>query len=85
MRRWHPLNWIQWVTLLLALFTAFTIPILYFRVQHVQQHQNDALHSIICHAEHVVSTQPGIPAKRRRQALHFYETSLTQAHLDPCP
>ena len=82
--RLHPLNWIQWLTLALALTVAFTTPVLYFRIQHVQEHQNDALRSIICRAEHVVRTQPGIPAKQRRDALRFYRNALAGAHLKPC-
>lgn len=82
--RLYPLNWIQWLTLALTLTVSATTPILYFRVQHVQRHQNDALHSIICRAEHVVSTEPGLTAKKRREALRFYEQALAGAHLKPC-
>lgn len=82
--RLFPINWIQWLTLLLALTVSVTTPILYFRIQNVQHHQNDALHSIICRAEHVVRTQPDIPAKQRREALHFYRHALTGAHLQSC-
>ena len=84
MRHLSPLNWIQWLTLALALAIAVCVPILFFRIEAVQHHQNDALRSIMCHAEHVVKTQPGISAKQRREALHFYETSLADAHLPPC-
>ena len=85
MTRWYPINWIPWVTLGLSLFTAFAFIVLYVRIENVQHHQNDALHSIICHAENVVRTQPGIPAEKRRQAIRFYQTSIVDAHLDPCP
>ena len=88
MKGWHPINWIQWLTLALALFTAFTIPVLYFRVQHVQQHQNDALRSIMCRAETVVlRTHPSaqFTAKQKRQAIRFYSRAISDAHLDPCP
>ena len=85
MRRTLPINWIQWLTLLLAMTIATTTPVLFFRIQNVQHHQNDALHSIICHAESVVRTQPGIPPEKRRQALRFYQTSIIDAHLKPCP
>ena len=59
-------------------------PILFFRIEGVQRHQNDALRSIMCHAEHVVKAQPDITAKQRHEALRFYETSLVDAHLKPC-
>ena len=49
-----------------------------------QAHQNDALHAIICRAEHFVRTQPGISAAKRRQALRFYDQSLSDANLKPC-
>ena len=84
-RSLHPLNWIQWLTLALAVVVAATTPILYLRITNVQAHQNDALHSIICRAEHFVKTQPGIKPNQRRQALRFYEGALRDANLDPCP
>ena len=83
--QFHPINWIQWVTLALAFTVALTTPILYLRIQHVQQHQNDAIHAIICRAEHVVRIQPDISAKRRREALRFYRQAAADAHLKPCP
>ena len=83
-RRFHPLNWIQWLTLGLALFMAFAFIILYLRIADVQAHQNDALRSILCRAEHVVKTQPGFTEKKRREAVRFYQQALAGAHLKPC-
>lgn len=110
--RYVPLNWIQWLTLLLAAATALgfayfahgqnvqganqaavqarlsrqshELRIVQRHLARVQAHQNDALHSIICRAEHYLRTQPGIPAKQRRQGIRFYEDALTGAHLQPC-
>lgn len=84
MKRGYPINWIQWLTLVLALFMAFAFIVLYARIQNVQRHENDALRSIICQAEHAVRVHPGIPAQQRRQALSFYQHSLVDAHLKPC-
>jgi hypothetical protein len=83
-RHLSPINWIQWLTLALAVTVAITVPILYFRIGGVQAHQNDALRSILCRAAHVVRTQPGIPAAERRRAERFYRTALKDAHLAPC-
>ena len=82
MRQVHPI--VQWLTLALALFVAFTFVILYLRIENVQRHENDGLHSIICYAEHVVLTRPGIPAKQRHESIDFYNHSLADAHLKPC-
>ena len=84
MKRLHPLNWIQWLTLALAAMTAASFIVLYNRITNVQAHQNDALHAIICRAEHFVRTQPGITAEKRQQALRFYDQSLSDANLKPC-
>ena len=84
MHRLFPINWIQWLTLALAMTIAATTPVLFFRIQDVQHHQNDALDSIICHAERVVRTSSGLTAKQRTQALRFYEQSIRDAHLKPC-
>lgn len=85
MTRLHPLNWIQWLTLALAVATAASFIILYNRITHVQQHQNDALHSILCFAEHTVRVRPGIPEEQRQQALRFYARALADANLKRCP
>ena len=84
MRHSLPINWIQWLTLALAMTIAVTTPVLFFRIQDVQHHQNDALDSIICHAERVVRSSHDIAPKQRTQALRFYEQSLQDAHLKPC-
>ena len=85
MKSWHPLNWIQWLTLALALAMCFSFMVLYLRIEGVQHHENDALQSILCFAEHTVRVMPGIPAEQRRQALAFYQRALADAHLKPCP
>jgi len=78
----HPA--IQWLTLLLALCITGTLVTLYVRVQNVQKHENDALHSIICFAEHRVQVAPGFTPEQRHKALQFYSQSLADAHLAPC-
>ena len=82
--RLHPLNWIQWLTLALAVCVATTTPILYFRITHVQEHQNDALSAIICHAEHLIRVSKGLTPQQRSQAVHFYEQQIRLEHLKPC-
>lgn len=84
MRNIHPVNWIQWLTLLLAMTIAVTTPMIFFRIQDVQHHQNDALDSIICHAERVVRRSYSLTPKQRSQALRFYQQSIQDAHLKPC-
>lgn len=84
MKNVHPLNWIQWVTLALVLCVGVTVPLIFLRLENVQRHQNDALRSILCRAENVVRTEPGITVEQRRQALSFYEHALAGAHLAPC-
>lgn len=74
---------VQWVLIaLLALAVAFAV----YRIQNVQHHQNDALHSIICRAETFIkANKNGSTFEQRRRALHFYEQALKGAHLPPCP
>ena len=84
MKNWHPLNWIQWLTLLLAVVSTMAFVILFLRIQHVQSHQNDALRSIICRAEKFVRTSHDLTPAQRRQALKFYEDSLSSIHAAPC-
>lgn len=79
-----PINWIQWLTLTLAFTVAVTIPVLYLRVRHVQQHQNDALREILCFAEVRVRETPRLSTMQRRQAILFYRQALVDAHLKPC-
>lgn len=79
-----PFNWIQWLTLLLAVVIAMTTPVLYLRISHIQEHQNDALRSIICRAESFIRHDPSLTPKQRRQALRFYEDSLASIHARSC-
>lgn len=83
-RRYLPVNWVQWVTLALLFVTSYTTPILYLRIAHIQEHENDALQSIICYAEQRVRSAPSLTPQQRRQALGFYRQALTDAHLKPC-
>ena len=53
-------------------------------VVHEQQHQNDALRSILCFAEHTVKVRPGIPHKQRVAAIRFYQHAIERAHLPAC-
>lgn len=85
--RHRPLNWIQWLTLILLLAMSVTTPWLFYRVRSVQHHQNDALRSIMCRAETVVRRAPvsaTFTVKQKRQALRFYTQALAAAHLLPC-
>lgn len=84
MQRFIPLNPIQWLTLALAVVMAWTIPFMYFRIQDVQHHQNDALRSVICLAEGFVRHAPHLSSEQRHQSLKFYDTALSDAHLNPC-
>lgn len=70
-----------WV--LLALLTAATTFSL-IRVQNVQHHQNDALHSIICSAERFIRNSKHETEQQKQQALKFYDDALSSAHLAPC-
>ena len=84
MRHFAPLNWIQWVSLALAFTVAFTIPILYMRIQHVQHHQNDAIQAIICFAEKRARSSPVLTVKQKHDAIRFYQRAIADAHLQPC-
>lgn len=83
--RYVPLNWIQWLTLTLCAAVAIGFSYGFHEIKQVQRHQNDALDSIICRAERVVRTEPGLTADERHRALRFYENALKGAHLTPCP
>lgn len=84
MRRIMPLNWVQWLSLFTALALAILMPIIILRIQNVQHHQNDALHSIICQVEAVQKHSPLLSAQQRRQDLRFWDKALSDAHLASC-
>jgi hypothetical protein len=83
-RHLAPINWIQWVTLTLAATVAITVPVLYFRINDVQRHPNDALRAIICHGEMVARTSHFFTEVERRRTIRFYDQSLAVAHFEPC-
>lgn len=72
------------LTYLLVITIAITTPFEFTRIQTVQAHQNDALHSIICFAEHYVEHSKKTPPAQKRAALKFYDRALRDAHLTPC-
>jgi hypothetical protein len=82
--RYVPLNWIQWLTLVLSAAVALGFAWGFHEIKTVQSHQNDALRSIICRAERVVRTEPGLTTAERRRAERFYVGALVDAHLKPC-
>lgn len=72
---------LMWVTI--GLLSA-TLAVAFVWLADIAAHQNDALSAIVCHAEHVVRKTPGISAKQRHQALHFYQRQVVLEHLKPC-
>lgn len=54
------------------------------RVQDVQAHQNDAIESIICHAESFIKADKKLTLAQRNQSLRFYRQSLADARLPEC-
>lgn len=84
MHRFAPLNWIQWMSLALLFVVSFTTPILYMRIQNVQHHQNDAIRSIMCFAEHRARISPVLTGKQKREAIRFYTQAIADANLQPC-
>jgi hypothetical protein len=77
----------RWQFLLLWLLlglTAVTSAFAAVTVVVQQHHQNDALHSIICHGETVARTSRFFTPIQRRRTIRFYDQSLAVAHLAPC-
>lgn len=72
------------LTYLLLIFFAVTTPIEFARIQTVQHHQNDALHSIICFTEQYVEHSKKTTPARRRAVVKFYDRALDDAHLAAC-
>lgn len=85
--RYVPLNWIQWVTLILCAAVAVEFAWSDHRFREVQHHQNDALSSLICRAEHIVQKTPTSPQftwQDKERALRFYRNAQKDSHLSPC-
>lgn len=83
-KRFAPLNWIQWLTLLCTLALSILMPIIVLKIQDVQNHQNDALHTIICKVELAQKHSPLLSAQQKRQDLLFWDKALSGAHLASC-
>lgn len=79
-----PINWVQWLSYLTAAAVAVLMPIIILRIQDVQHHQNDALHSIICQVEVAQKRSPLLTAQQKRQDLRFWDKALSDAHLASC-
>jgi hypothetical protein len=70
-----------WVLLAVA---AVAVAFAFLRIQDVQSHQNDALHSIICFVQKRELASPVLTAKQKRQAVRFWVAALKNARLAPC-
>lgn len=84
MFRLRLLNWVQYVTLILAVTTAVVVPILFNRVSSIQQHQNDGLRAVICRAEDFIVKDKQLTPAQKKQSLDFYNQSLASIHAAPC-
>ena len=80
----RPLNWIQWSTLLLLFVVPALTVLLFFRIQDVQHHQNDALHTIICSIESFQARSHHLTVAQKHAQLRFWTLELQAAHLRPC-
>jgi len=69
----------------LLVVTAAAAGLSFLKIEYVQQHQNDALRSIICRAEAFVEHDRKLTPQQKQQSLHFYDSSLADANLAPCP
>ena len=71
-----------WVAL--ALLAAATA---YFAIQSVdaRNHQNDALHTIICSIVQYSQRSHHISLEKKHQTVEFWARELKDAHLNPCP
>lgn len=83
-RSLRPINAIQWLTLILVAIVCGGFIYGFTKLEAVQAHQNDALRSVLCRAEHVVRTEQGITKQQRHQAERFYVNAIKDAHLKPC-
>lgn len=82
----YPINWIQWLTILLVAVMAVTVPLTLVRISSVAAQNQQAIRSIMCFSEyrsqHVHAR--GVTPAQRRQAVRFYNQALERAGLKPC-
>lgn len=71
------------IVFLIALLAASTAYLLH-RIQGVQHHQNDALHSIICFSEGYIHSSKKLTVEQKSQDIHLYNRMIQRAHLAPC-
>jgi hypothetical protein len=85
MNRFAPINWIQWMTLLLLPLLAVLVTLVLLSIRHVQEHQNDGLHAVICFSENFVRSDKRLTPAQKVQDLRIYDRMLAVAHLPDCP
>lgn len=79
-----PLNWIQYLTLILAIATAATTIIIFHRLDDAAMHRNDALQAVICRIENAVKVNPDLTVKKKIQTIRFYNSLLQTIGSKPC-
>lgn len=59
-------------------------PLLFYRVQSVQEHQNDGLHAVICFAENIIKHSKRFTPAQKTHDIEIYDHMIEVAHLDSC-
>jgi hypothetical protein len=84
MQRLAPLNWIQWLTLVLVPLLAVLVSLVLIQIRHVQNHQNDGLHAVICFSENFIKHDKRLTPEQKVQDLRIYDRMLAVARLPHC-
>ena len=79
-----PLNWIQWLTLGLAVSTALAFMIVFTKLDNESAHRNDALRNVICAVNYSEQHNPKLSATQKLQAAHFWNRLLKTIKESPC-
>ena len=79
-----PINWIQYLTLTLAIATAATTIIIFHRLDDAALHRNDALRAVICRIETAVKVSPQYTIKKKIETIKFYNSLLSTIGAEPC-
>lgn len=89
--RLAPLNWIQWLTLMLVLALSTITPILFHETAQDRRASTEAivradqsLRTFICFFDATVDKQPHQTAAQREAATKFFDAALKKIHQPRC-
>jgi hypothetical protein len=80
----RPLNWIQWMTLIVTGTVCVLLPLILIRLSNEQSSQTHVLRTLVCFFEGKALASPQLTLAQKHQAIIIYNEALAAIRAEPC-